>query len=170
MRSCSHINGDQINLNPEYLNLDGYRLPTEAEMGYAARAGAVTSWHYGETDDLLPNYAWYVRNSEDHSWPVGTKKPNDLGVFDVYGNVYTWCQESLKSYPEGTDVSDDAEDDLVVDDKAYRVLRGGSFTSRIPNIRFPSYPRLYQGVFGFRLARTLQSVSASASSGTSDRK
>ena len=54
-------------------------------MEYATRAGAVTSRYYGETEELLPKYAWHVKNSQERTWPVGSFKPNDLGLFDVAG-------------------------------------------------------------------------------------
>ena len=88
-------------LKENYLSLTGYRLPTEAEMEYATRAGAVTSRYYGETEELLAKYAWYRRTRRRQTWPVGSLKPNDLGLFDVQGNVFTWCQESYKDYPAG---------------------------------------------------------------------
>jgi formylglycine-generating enzyme required for sulfatase activity len=85
--------GQVTALKAKYLSLHGYRLPTEAEWEYACRAGAVTSRYYGETEELLPRYGWYVKNAGGRSRPVGSKKPNDLGLFDLHGNVYTWCQE-----------------------------------------------------------------------------
>ena len=88
-------------LKENYLSLTGYRLPTEAEMEYATRAGALTSRYYGETEELLPKYAWYMKNSQEKTWPVGSLKPNDFGLFDMQGNVFTWCQESYKGYPQG---------------------------------------------------------------------
>jgi formylglycine-generating enzyme required for sulfatase activity len=81
-----------MKLAANYLKRSGYRLPTEAEMEFATRGGSVTSRYYGETEELLSNYAWYNKNGRDRSWPVGGKKPNDLGLFDVRGNVFTWCQ------------------------------------------------------------------------------
>ena len=83
-----------VRLRANYLSLQGYRLTTEAEMEYAIRAGAVTSRYFGETEDLLPKYAWHRQNSNEQPWPVGSLKPNDFGLFDVHGNVSTWCQES----------------------------------------------------------------------------
>ncbi len=98
---CYEIKGQVTKLKENYLSLTGYRLPTEAEMEYATRAGALTSRYYGETEELLPKYAWYQKNSQERTWPVGSLKPNDLGLFDVQGNVFTWCQESYKAYPAG---------------------------------------------------------------------
>ena len=99
---CYEIKDGQVTkLKANYLSLTGYRLPTEAEMEFATRAGALTSRYFGETEDLLPKYAWYTKNSQEKTWPVGSLKPNDLGLFDVQGNVYTWCQESYKAYPQG---------------------------------------------------------------------
>ena len=106
-------------LKANYLSLNGYRLPTEAEMEYAMRAGAKTSRFYGETDELLPKYAWFARNSKNQTWPVGRLKPNDFGLFDAQGNAYTWCQEH---YPR-PDSAVDQEDVLTIDPKAYRSAR-----------------------------------------------
>jgi formylglycine-generating enzyme required for sulfatase activity len=158
---CYEIKGDEIHLKSNYLSLTGYRLPTESEMEYATRAGAVTSGYYGQTDDLLPKYAWYNKNSRGKTWPVGSLKPNDLGLFEVQGNVFTWCQESFKPYPsmKGEEPAEDQEDEPVVSSAVGRVLRSGSFdaqasyvrsASRISNV--PSF-RAYD--FGFRLARTI---------------
>ena len=85
-------------------------------MEYATRAGAATSRYYGETDELLPKYAWYLKNSQGKTWPVGSLKPNDLGFFDVQGNVYTWCQERLQRriLQERRWSGEDQEDELVV--------------------------------------------------------
>ena len=103
---CFYINGQTVKQRKNYLSLNGYRFPTEAEMEYATRSGAVTARYFGETDDLLPHYAWYLSNSQEKFWPVGTRKPNDFGLFDTHGNVFTWCQGSYQLYPEGEIVED----------------------------------------------------------------
>ena len=117
--------GKVTNLRENYLGLTGYRLPTEAEMEYATRAGAKTARYLGEADELLPKYAWYLKNSQERTWPVGSLKPNDLGLFDVQGNVYTWCQESFKIYPtvKDDDAAEDQEDRSVLNSTSGRVLR-----------------------------------------------
>jgi formylglycine-generating enzyme required for sulfatase activity len=148
-------------LKAKYLSLQGYRLPTEAEWEYACRAGAVTCRYYGETEELLAEYGWYQKNSKERTWPVGGKKPNDLGLFNLHGNVYTWCQESYKGdYPTLKDGEriEDKEDSLSIQSTSSRVLRGGSFFLRASDVRsalrdgvVPSYRDLD---VGFRPART----------------
>ena len=98
---CYEIKGEVAELKEKFLSLTGYRLPTEAEMEYSTRAGAMTSRYYGETDELLPKYAWYETNSQDRTWPVGSKKPNDLGFFDMHGNVCSLCGEKYKTRTQG---------------------------------------------------------------------
>jgi formylglycine-generating enzyme required for sulfatase activity len=118
-----------MKLAANYLKRSGYRLPTEAEMEFATRAGSVTSRCYGETEELLPKYAWYNKNGQDRAWPVGSKKPNDLGLFDVHGNVFTWCQERFKAYPNSkeNEGADDNEDTRTINSRkpwaAWRLVR-----------------------------------------------
>src|SRR5262249_54950101 len=81
------------------LRLSGYRLPTEAEWEYACRAGSVTTWSLGEAKDLLGKYAWYNVNSINmRSRPVGSLRPNELGLFDLHGNALEWCHNRSEAF------------------------------------------------------------------------
>jgi serine/threonine protein kinase/formylglycine-generating enzyme required for sulfatase activity len=143
-------------LPKNYLSRTGYRLPTEAEMEYATRAGALTSRYYGETEELLPKYAWYLRNSKERSWPVGSLKPNDFGLFDAQGNVYTWGQERHLAYP--LKQGEDKEDINSINMQQSRVLRGGSFNYQPSNVRsayrYEDVPTTRFFDVGLRPART----------------
>jgi formylglycine-generating enzyme required for sulfatase activity len=153
--------GQVTALKAKYLSLQGYRLPTEAEWEYACRAGAVTSRYYGETEELLPRYGWYLKNAGERTRPVGSKKPNDLGLFDLHGNVNTWCLESYQGdYPASKDGEgiEDKEGELSIKSTAYRVWRGGSFYIQASVVRsasrYRSVPSNRSLHVGFRPART----------------
>jgi formylglycine-generating enzyme required for sulfatase activity len=138
-----------MKLAPNYLQREGYRLPSEAEWEHACRAGSVTAWSCGSTEDLLEKYAWLSHNSSRRSHPVGTLKPNDLGLFDMHGNVWQWCQEALGR----------KEDKEYIKDQIMHVLRGGSFINPAVNLRSAhrgrSVPSSRTTAVGFRPARTL---------------
>jgi eukaryotic-like serine/threonine-protein kinase len=152
---------DGMKLAPNYLRRKGYRLPTEAEMEYATRAGAVTSLFFGKAEDLLEKYAWYMKNAHERTWPVGSKKPNDFGLYDMQGNVITWCQERYSNYLhlKDSEISEDNEDQLVVRNSDSRALRGGSYDS-LPSAlgsanRFYVAPSFINYNFGIRVAKTI---------------
>jgi formylglycine-generating enzyme required for sulfatase activity len=144
-----------MSIKADALKLAGYRLPTEAEWEYACRAGAMTSRYYGASDRLLGHYAWYTANSQDRTWPCGNFQPNDLGLFDMLGNVHEWCQERFESYEPKRPESTNREDvDMIPD----RPLRGGAFSRRPAYVRSAvrgaNAPSSRSSNYGFRLART----------------
>jgi formylglycine-generating enzyme required for sulfatase activity len=148
-------------LKKGYLGLGGYRLPTEAEMEYACRAGAVTSRYYGETEALLAQYGWYQQNGKERTRPVGLKKPNDLGLFDMHGDVGNWCQDSYQgdyAVSKGGEAVEDKEDGLQIISTTRRVVRGGSFSERAVWIRSANRDKAEPAGritdVGFRPART----------------
>jgi formylglycine-generating enzyme required for sulfatase activity len=146
-----------------YLGRTGYRLPTEAEWEYACRAGAATSRYYGETKDLLRKYAWYKADSQKRTWPGGSLKPNDLGLFNMHGNLWTWCQDRYLPYgvaAEGMVLQDKEDEKHLVNDLEVRVLRGGSFDSDPRYVRAAYRHKRKPGdrhfALGFRLAKTVR--------------
>jgi formylglycine-generating enzyme required for sulfatase activity len=160
-----------MELPNDYLRRSGYRLLTEAEWEYAARAGSTTARFYGLSEALLNEYAWYSRNppkkrndpvdpsDPQRTWPVGQLKPNDLGLFDVYGNVWEWTQDRMQQYQSVT--REDREDNvLLVSDKQARSRRGGGFPYEAAMMRsaargtINAFPMLRRDNVGFRIART----------------
>ena len=139
----------------------GYRLLTEAEWEYAARAGGDA--RFGVTDDpaALDRFAWYADNSSNQTHDVGLKEPNAFHLHDTLGNVWEWCWDwySRDGYQ--------ARADVVVDrggppHGSERVLRGGCWSSDPQSLRCaariqftPTDLPLYY--FGFRLARSIAS-------------
>jgi formylglycine-generating enzyme required for sulfatase activity len=85
--------GEGMTIPADFLKRTGYRLPTEAEWEYACRSGTITSRYYGFSTDLLGKHAWYRGNSQEHAHPGGSLLPNELGLFDMLGNVWEWVQD-----------------------------------------------------------------------------
>jgi len=103
-----------------------YRLPSEAEWEYACRAGTQTRYYFGDDQKLLGEYAWHGENSGDKTHPVGQKKPNNWGLYDMHGNVWEWCEDGWHdNYQKApTDGTAWNENHSVTN---MRVLRGGSW-------------------------------------------
>jgi formylglycine-generating enzyme required for sulfatase activity len=100
---------------------DKYRLPSEAEWEYACRAGTTTRYSFGDSDSKLGEYAWYAKNSDDETHPVGQKKPNSWGLYDMNGNVWEWVQDTWHYNYEGAPT-----DGSVWEGRgSNRVFRGG---------------------------------------------
>jgi formylglycine-generating enzyme required for sulfatase activity len=141
---------------PDYLMRTGYRLPSEAEWEYACRAGAASSRYYGCSVELLPRHGFFKGNSRARTWPVGQKRPNDLGLFDMHGNVWNWCQETALLFPSGR--IQDNEDIRYTSDKFNRVLRGAPFSYLAPDVRSAvrdfNRPAYRYNFIGLRVART----------------
>jgi formylglycine-generating enzyme required for sulfatase activity len=130
-----------------------YRLPTEAEWEYAARSGGKDEKWAGTNDEAgLGKYAWYEKNSGKMTHRVGLKKANGLGIHDMTGNVYEWCQDwynesyyedSPKDNPPGADIGEN------------RVLRGGSwdYSDNLARAaaRYRYYPAYRTNTNGLRL-------------------
>ncbi|MEA2049650.1 MAG: formylglycine-generating enzyme family protein [Campylobacterota bacterium] len=100
-----------------------YRLPTEAEWEYVARAGTTTKYSFGDSSSDLSSYAWYSSNSGNKTHKVGTKQPNPWGVYDMHGNVWEWCEDWYIDNYNSTPRDGTAYNNK----KSYKVLRGGSW-------------------------------------------
>lgn len=134
-----------------------YRLPTEAEWEYACRAGSEAKYGFGDSDTDLADYAWFSKNSV-RTQPVGKKKANAWGLFDMHGNVWEWCSDWKGSYT--VDEAEDPKGAPVGPSYGHRVFRGGSWGSTAAHCRSAarngcgtSNSRL--SGLGFRLVRTL---------------
>jgi formylglycine-generating enzyme required for sulfatase activity len=135
-----------MKVKADYQDLAGYRLPREAEWEYAARAGTGTAWSHGSDEAMLGSYAWYNVNATSTMHPVGTLKPNGLGLFDVHGNTWQWCQDDRQEQVEGKKPPGPA-------------LRGGAFNCGAWLVRsahrltdMPADRR--STLYGIRVART----------------
>jgi formylglycine-generating enzyme required for sulfatase activity len=134
---------------------DGYRLPTEAEWEYACRAGSTTRFSFGDDEARLGEYAWFVGNSDSKTHPVGQKRPNAFGLYDMHGNVWEWCWDGYeaKSY-----AGSPGADPLGPSQAAARVIRGGGWIIE-PRLARSTYrygfsPEYRKFDLGFRVARS----------------
>lgn len=161
-----------MTLPKNYLHKAGYRLPTEAEWEYAARGGTNTSRYYGDSDNELSQFAWYSKNppqkktdpidpnDPNHTFPVGQLKPNQYGLFDMYGNVWEWCDSRRLDYHSETTI-DEANETIAISDTVAMIRRGGSFAYSKKEMRSAHrgalnyFPNQRRDNVGFRIAKTI---------------
>ena len=138
---------------------NGYRLPTEAEWEYACRAGTKMAYYFGNDPSKLKDHAWFKQNAGSKPRPVGQKRPNPWGLYDMHGNVWEWCndfykvdyyQESPQENPKGPATGET------------KVVRGGAWKFSAESCRSgyrynedPGYADICFGydIYGFRCVR-----------------
>ena len=160
---CSELEG----LTPCYdldtwecnFDANGYRLPTEAEWEYACRAGGTGKYCFGDAEGDLASYAWYKANSQGKPQPVGQKRPNRWGLYDMHGNVWQWCNDW---YGEAYYADSPSDNPCGPATGKMRVLRGGAWDCTADKCRaayrhkeFPVYSDACFGAdsYGFRRVR-----------------
>ena len=154
--SVAYVSWKESKAYIEWLNsVSGkdYRLPTEAEWEYAARAGTDTAFYWGTDAKRAPQYAWTLKNAHGFVHTGGILQPNAFGIYDMIGNVAEWCEDAATPNYKKAD-SNGAE--AFVDVDAMKVYRGGSYldegkqlSSAYRNSNIPTYKHI---TIGFRLA------------------
>ncbi len=131
-----------------------YRLPTEAEWEYAARAGTESEFYFGQGQ--LAEHAWFDDNSDETTHPVGQRKPNAYGLHDLYGNVWEWTDDCWNESYAGAPDDGSA---WTSGDCGQRVVRGGTWYSKASSVgssvraKFSSEIRYSSRGGGFRVVR-----------------
>ena len=137
------------------------RLPTEAEWEYACRAGSKTAYCFGDDETSLAEYAWYQANSGNKPHPVGQKKPNAWGLYDMHGNIWEWCEDW---HADGFYAESPREDPKGPSSGRDRVMRGGSWSDNANEARSANRSwylptvRFFSNNNGFRVVLAPQDV------------
>jgi formylglycine-generating enzyme required for sulfatase activity len=133
-----------------------YRLPTEAEWEYACRAGTSSTWHSGDDESALHEYAWFAADSGGTTHPVGQKLPNAWGLFDMHGNVFEWCQDLWSD--DGYYARSPVDDPTGTSGGSDRVNRGGDYSGGSEFLRaagrLSDRPSFRAARLGFRVVRS----------------
>ncbi|MCE5341318.1 MAG: formylglycine-generating enzyme family protein [Planctomycetaceae bacterium] len=127
-----------------------YSLPSEAQWEYACRAGSYFSYSYGNDVEQLKDFAWFKQNSDNHTHPVGTKKNNSFGLYDMHGNVWEWC---LDKWQEAGYDPEDKIDPICTKGYIF-VIRGGSYLNEPQALRCAKrfgYNNQRNSTVGFRV-------------------
>ena len=129
------------------------RLPTEAEWEYACRAGTQTVYSFGNDPGKLGDYAWYGENSNSQTHPVGQKRPNPWGLYDMHGNVWEWCADTYFDSYQNAPIDGSMRGNLG--DGKTKLLRGGSWFTLPDDVRSAnrgnSSPAFHSYSLGLRL-------------------
>lgn len=128
---------------------ESFRLPTEEEWEFAAKGGLQSKNYTYSGSNVATEVAWYVENSDGVPHPVGLLKSNELGIYDMSGNIWEWCSNNKKPYP-----CDTVNTELKFESK---VLKGGTFGNRVESVRVRDRngrdPSMRLKTLGFRLAK-----------------
>jgi formylglycine-generating enzyme required for sulfatase activity len=134
-----------------------YRLPSESEWEYAARAGSSSKWSFGDDESQLGAHAWFRTNSGANTHPVAQKRPNPFGLFDMHGNAWEWVQDTWHENYQGAPADGSAW--VSGGDQARRVLHGGAWNNYPGDLRSAirdhRAPVFRSNSTGLRIARTL---------------
>ncbi|MDP8267207.1 MAG: SUMF1/EgtB/PvdO family nonheme iron enzyme [Candidatus Tenebribacter davisii] len=162
-----NLKSEQDNLTPCYdlidwscdFYADGYRLPTEAEWEFAARGGVnwTDNYKYSGTTDHLGDYAWFNDNSSTHAHEVSTKLPNQLGIYDMTGNVWEWCNDWYSADYYSNSPNENPQGPIS---GSWRIIRGAPYTYGYSSCRVSHRDALHSYYYlrwgGFRIVKNVE--------------